>query len=107
MAKSILKSISALTMSFLLAFTVYVLNKMLTTKKNSYELAKAKKEQAKRKKKKKQQKGLEKKKVQLKTAVDHLKVSSTTLEPQKPRIRRKKKRKPNDQLTVTGTVNLH
>ena len=59
-------------MSFLLAFTVYVLNKMLTTKKNSYELAKAKKEQAKRKKMKKQQKVLKKKKVEHKTAVDDL-----------------------------------
>ena len=111
MAKSILKSISALMMSFLLVFTVFVLKKMLTTKENSFELAKTKKEQAKRRKKENLKKKLTvepktrrirgKKKIEAKTAVDQLAVNSLTLEPEKLKIRRKNKRKSKNQPKAT------
>ena len=90
-------------MSFLLAFTVYVLNKMLTTKTNSYELAKTKKEQAKRKKKRLRKK----EKAKSRTTLDQLVVNSMSLEPQKPKIRRKRRKKPNDQPRATRIENVH
>ena len=90
-------------MSFLLAFTVYVLNKMLTTKTNNYELAKTKKEKAKRKKKRLRKKD----KTKSRTTLDQLVVNSMSLEPQKPKIRRKGKKKPNDQPRATGLENVH
>ena len=90
-------------MSLLLAFTVYVLNKMLATKTNSYELAKTKKEQAKRKKKRLRKK----EKTKSRTTLDQLVVNSMSLEPQKPKIRRKRRKKPNDQPRATRIENVH
>ena len=84
-------------MSFLLAFTVYVFNKMLATKTNSYELAKTKKEHAKRKKKR----PLKNEKTKSRTTVNQLVANSMSLEPQKPKIRRKRKKKSNDQQRAT------
>ena len=82
MAKSILRSISALMITFLLVFTIYVLNKMLRTKNKSYQLAKTKKEKTKRRRKKNLRKKL-------------------IVEPKKQRDRKEKKKKSDNQVTAT------
>ena len=76
---------------------------MLTTKTNNYELAKTKKEQAKRSKKRRRKK----EKAKSRTTLDQLVVNSMSLEPQKPKIRRKGKKKPNDQPRATEIENVH